>query len=93
MNKQSITQAIINRVESSKTVNYTSWRIGLTHTPSERKEEHENEGRPITHWQQWQADSLADAQAIESYFINEKKMQGGTGGDLSSSQTVYVYIM
>jgi predicted GIY-YIG superfamily endonuclease len=81
--------AIINRVGSS---NYSIWTIGLTHDPAERKQQHENEGKSTTYWQQWTADSLSDAQDIESYFINEKGMKGGTGGDLSSRRVVFVYI-
>lgn len=92
MDKQSIKQAIINRVESSKTVNYSAWTFGLTHNPQERKKQHENEGKSTTYWKQWTVDSLTDAQEIESYFINEKDMKGGTGGNLSGDRIVYVYI-
>lgn len=92
MDKKSIKQAIIDRIESSKTVDYSVWRIGLTHDPKERKEQHEADGKSTTYWKQWVADSLSDAQDIESYFINEKAMKGGTGGDLSVRKTVYVYI-
>jgi hypothetical protein len=92
MDKKSITQAIIARVESSKTVDYSAWTIGLTHDPAERKQEHEADGKATEYWQQWVADSVSDAQEIESYFINTKGMNGGTGGDLSPRKTVYVYI-
>ena len=92
MDKKSIKQAIIDRVESSKTVNYSAWRIGLTHEPKERKEEHEADGKSVEYWRQWVADSLSEAQDIESCFINEKGMKGGTGGDLSSRKAVYVFI-
>ena len=92
LNKQSITQAIVDRVGSPKTVDYSAWRIGITHDPAERKGQHETEGRRTMYWRQWIADSLSDAQDIESYFINTKGMKGGTGGDLSAAKTVYVYI-
>lgn len=92
MDKQSIANAITARVESSKTVNYGAWRIGLTHDPRQRAQEHKSDGEDIQHWQHWQADSLADAEAIEAHFINTKKMKGGTGGDLNPRSTVYVYI-
>ena len=90
--KQSIVNAIVERVNNTKNPNFTSWQIGLTHNPSERKTEHENNDKTITYWKQWIADSLSDAEEIESYFINNKKMKGGTGGDLSHNKTVYVYI-
>jgi len=90
--KKSIVDAINSRVLSSKVAEYSSWHIGLTHTPTERKKEHKDDGDNVTYWLQWEADSLSDAQDIETYFINTKKMKGGTGGDLSKNKTVYVYI-
>lgn len=92
MEKQDIIDAIVSRVERSKTVDYSTWRIGLTHDPDDRKQQHENEGRSTEYWRQWRAGSLSDAEQIESYFINEKGMKGGTGGDLDARKTVYVYI-
>ncbi len=89
MDKQSIKQAIIGMVGSSP---YTSWTIGLTHVPDERKQQHENDGESTKYWKEWTADSLSDAREIETYFINEKNMKGGVGGDLDSYRTVYVYI-
>ncbi|OGQ06124.1 MAG: hypothetical protein A2W61_02305 [Deltaproteobacteria bacterium RIFCSPLOWO2_01_44_7] len=86
--KQGIAKAIIDRVEQSETIDYSLWRIGLTHDHTERWEEW---GKP-EHWKYWQANSLNDAQEVEAFFIHEKKMQGGTGGDLSSYKTVFVYI-
>ncbi len=92
MDKKSITQAIIKRVELSKTVDYSAWTIGFTQDPVNRKQQHESEGKTTKYWEQWIADSLSDAQDSESYFINTKSMKGGTGGDLSARKTVYVYI-
>ena len=81
MNRQSITQAITDRVESAEPADYSLWTIGLTHFPNERKKHRE-----------WIADSFSDAQGIESFFINEKGMKGGTPEDLNTHKTVYVYI-
>lgn len=92
MDKKSIKQAIIDRVESSKTVEYSAWTIGLTPDPAERKGQHKADRKSTTYWKQWVAGSLSDAQDIESYFINTKGMKGGTGDDLSARKTVYVYI-
>jgi hypothetical protein len=92
MDKKSIKQEIIERVESSKTVDYSVWTIGLTHDPAERNEQHEADGKSTKYWKQWVADSLSDAQDIESFFINTKGMKGGTGGVLSALKTVYLYI-
>ena len=79
MNRQSIIQAITDRVESAKSADYSLWTIGLTHFPSERKKQ-----------RQWIADSFSDAQGIESFFINTK---GGIGEDLSAHKIIYVYII
>ena len=81
MKRQSIIQAITDKVESAKPADYSLWTIGLTHFPNERKKQRE-----------WIVDSLSDAQDIESFFINKKGMKGGTTEDLSAHKTVYVYI-
>ena len=92
MDKNSIKQAIVNRVESSKSGDYSAWTIGLTHDTDERKQQHEDEWNSTNYWKQWVADSLSDAEDIESHFISEKSMKGGTGGNLSAHKEVYVYI-
>ena len=81
MNRQSIIQAITDRVESAKPADYSLWTIGLTHFPNERK-----------HPREWIADSFADAQGVEYFFIHEKGMKGGTTEDVNDHTTVYVYI-
>lgn len=74
-----------------KTSKYRLWHIGLTHDPDTRKQEHMTEGKTTAYWKQWEADSLSEAQDIESYFIN-KGMREGAEGDLNSREPVYVYI-
>jgi hypothetical protein len=81
MNRQSITQAITDRVESAKPADYSVWTIGLTQFPNERKKQ-----------RQWIADSLSDAQGIESFFINKKGMKAGATVVFNDHKTVYVYI-
>ncbi len=88
--KSTIIQEITASVRKTNT-SFSSWRIGLTHDPADRKT-YWKEIKNIGCWTQWTPESLADAQDIESHFINEKGMKGGTGGDLSASYTVYVYI-
>ncbi len=88
MTKTSIMAGIDAKCGSS----YTIWRIGLTHDPVARKQEWKDAGENVTYWRDWEADSLADAQAIETYYINEKKMKGGTGGDMSPHKRVWVYV-
>ena len=87
--KNTIISAINDRIVGT---GLSAWRIGLTHDLAERKafwRDTKKEG--VNHWTAWSADSLADAQDIESQFIN-KGMKGGTGGDLSPNKTVHVYI-
>jgi hypothetical protein len=71
---------------------YSIWRIGLTHDLVERKAYwRDTENENVKYWSDWTADSLSNAQDIESHFIN-KGMKGGTGGDLSARRTTYVYV-
>jgi hypothetical protein len=92
MEERLIIQAIIDRIESAKSKDYSIWTIGLAHDTDERKQQHERDGKFTKYWKEWAADSLSKARNIESHFISQKGMQGGTGGDLSSHRTVYVYI-
>ncbi len=86
--KESIIQSIKNKVGTTQ---YNIWRIGLTHDIAERKRQWKDEGQDVSHWSDWEADSLSDAQDIESFFIR-KGMKGGTGGDLSPRRPVFVYV-
>ncbi|MDD5170729.1 MAG: hypothetical protein PHN75_18075 [Syntrophales bacterium] len=92
MNKKLIKQSIIDRVESCKTVKFPVWTIGLTHDPKETKRQYDAAGKFTTYWIQWDADSVADAQEIESFFINTKRMREGAPDDINEGKTVYVYI-
>jgi len=84
---------IIAAIESRVSGNYTLWQIGITQNLEDRKTFHEvTEKKSVKFWSHWQADSLSDAQDIETYFINNKSMKGGTGGDLLPYKTTFVYI-
>ncbi len=83
---------IVAGINAKVGTSHSAWRIGLTHDLSERKAYWGTTSRlDVSHWTTWTADSLKDAQEIESAFIN-KGMKGGTGGDLDSRKTTYVYI-
>ena len=85
-------EIIKSAIQSKVGANYSAYRIGLTHDLAERKSYWKNtEKQNVDYWKDWQADSLSDAQDIESHFIN-KGMKGGTGGGLSAYKTVYVYV-
>ncbi len=85
--KSTIVSAIVLKIGTTKP---SIWRIGLTHDLAERKKSW-NDKESISHWKDWQADTLSDAQDIESHFI-DKGMKGGAGGDLSPHKSVYVYV-
>ena len=87
--KSAIISAINSKISGTSA---SSWRIGLTHGLSERKQHwRDTEEQDVTHWTAWEADSLNDAQDIEASGIRAG-MKGGTGGDLSSNKAIYVYI-
>ncbi len=65
MNRQSITQAITDRVEFAKAADYSLWTIGMTHFPNERKKQRE-----------WIADSLSDAQEHRILFHKQHGHEG-----------------
>jgi hypothetical protein len=88
--KATLVAEIVAKVRDTK---YVIWRIGLTHDLAERKKYwSETEDEIIKYWSDWEADSLSDAQEIESYFINENHMKESAGGELSPHRTVYVYV-
>jgi hypothetical protein len=83
---------IVSEIIAKVGKNFPFWRIGLTHDLTERKKYWGGTCQMDTsHWTTWQAESLSDAQDVESAFIN-KGMKGGTGGSLSSRYNVFVYI-
>jgi hypothetical protein len=92
MSTQAVIAAAINQIVMLSKTRYSGWRIGLTHDLAERKEFWAAQGGHIGAWTAWKADSLADAQAIESHFTKARGMQGVTGGELFPDKTVYVYI-
>jgi hypothetical protein len=88
--KSSIIAGIEFKVGPS--MGYSSWRIGLTHDPEERKKYWRfTEAQDIDRWSEWQANSLAEAEDIALSFA-DKGMQGGPSGNLSRYKPVYVYV-
>jgi hypothetical protein len=82
---------IISAINAKIGMYPTQWRIGITRNIAERKQYWSSQGS-ISGWGSWEADLLQDAQDIESWGINTKRMKGGTGGDMSGRGTVHVYI-
>lgn len=85
--------SIISAIQTKVGNNYSIYRIGLAHDLAERKMYwRDTEKQSVTYSSNWTADSLSDAQDIESHFIR-KGMQGGVGGNLKTNQTVFVYVV
>jgi hypothetical protein len=92
MNKQQIVMGINARVSAFGDP-YNTWKIGLTHNTAEREKYWRDIAqKDIARWTQWAADSLAEAQAIERYFLNDKGMTGGAAVDLYENKPVFVYV-
>jgi hypothetical protein len=84
--------AIATAINAKVGAFFSMYRIGLTHDVLERRRYWgETQGENIKHWVNWPADSLSDAQAIESHFINQG-MKGGVGGNLTPGKTTFVYV-
>lgn len=86
MTKKEIINSIESKVGSSS---YSSWTIGLTDDPVERKAAHKKDGKNVSSWEHWETDFEQVGRDVEQYFI-KKGMKGGTGGD-TGAQYVYVF--
>lgn len=84
MNEDEIIQEIENKVNSTKTKDYTIWTIGITDDTERRRKEHDNP----KYWQDWKADTEGIARNVEKHFL-DKGMKGDTGGGDTPN---YVYI-
>jgi hypothetical protein len=89
MNESDLRNAIDAKVNAAKTPDYTAWTIGVTDNPERRKAEHDAEGKNTKYWKDWKADSETIARNVEQYFLDKKKMKGGTGG---GDNPTFVYI-
>jgi len=87
MKEDEIKQGIEDIVKRTKG-KYSIWYIGITNDPKRRRKEHEEEGENTKVWRDWETDTKAIAESVESYF-KKKGMKGGTGG---SENPKYVYI-
>jgi hypothetical protein len=90
-----IRQDIIKEITAKVVpMDFSAWRIGLTHDPQERRTHWKDiERMDVSCWTIWQTNSLVDAKAIENYFVSVRGMKCATNGDnLSLSKTGFVYI-
>jgi hypothetical protein len=85
---QAIMADIIRSVALSENSLYRDWKIGITHDVDDRYREW---GRP-ERFRHWKANSLNEAQTVETYFVRQKGMKGIHGGDLDPLRDAFVYI-
>ena len=75
------------KLEIERTVTaYPLWKIGATNEPARCRIEH---GSPRI-WYQWNADTVAAARNIETYFI-AKGMKGTSNGP-GRTDNVYIFL-
>lgn len=87
--KHAIIAAIDNKIAGTT---LSTWRIGLTNDLLGQKTHFlEAERRNVIYWSSWPAVSLADAQAVETHFV-DKGVKGARYGHLSGFRPVYVYL-
>ena len=67
---------------------YRYWTIGITNNLKRRRQEHENDGKNVTHWNGWPADTEEIARDVEAHFLKYGMSGGGGGGQ----NPTYVYI-
>ena len=67
---------------------YHLWTIGITADPEQRKSQHKSDGKDVSSWRQWKADTEQQARNVEHYFLDKGIEGGGGGGD----RPTYVYI-
>jgi len=82
-------QEIISAIEGHIAGRYSSWTIGVTDQPNERKQQHERDGKDVSCWHQWDASTESAARRIEHYFVD--KGCKGAGGGLGNANYVYIF--
>lgn len=68
---------------------YPYWYIGITDDADRRKEEHKSDGKDVTFWNSWPADTEAIARQVEKHFL-DCGMDGGGGGG-TNPNLVYIF--
>ena len=81
---------LIDRIGGGIT-RYDLWTIGITNDLARRKKDHRRDGKDVTKWHEYEADTLRVARNVEKHF-RDKGMDGGLGGNVDENKTVYVYI-
>ena len=70
---------------------YSNWYVGISNDARKRLFEEHFVRENFDAWIFATADSADEARWIESYFVNDLKTDGGTGGGDYTSKMVYAY--
>ncbi len=66
------------------------WHIGITDRPNEIRESLSSDGRDLSRWTEWKANTVAEAQAIGRLFVMLGMKDEGTEAT-AQAETVYVF--
>ena len=97
MNAQAIADEIYKKIKNIGVENkpnltlsekYAYWAIGITNNLERRKKEHESDGKNVTCWNGWPADTDDIARTVENHFLKYEMKGSGGGG----TNPTYVYI-
>ena len=71
-------QELIDAIEKKRgRLHYSSWTIGITKDPDQRKREHNSDRKAVYAWRHWLADSLEIAEEVKSYFRDARARSEG----------------
>lgn len=83
-----IISSVLYHVTTSDMPDFAAWNIGLTKDLPEAYAAWGSPGRLVY----WEAASSSEALVIESFFVNEKRMQRVTNGELDHDAAIRVCI-
>ena len=90
MNAPEIIEAVESSVSAKQSPDYSSWTIGVTTNPDNRKQAFASNGQNLQNWLIWQADDEDVAQSVEDHFL-DKGMKGEITDDIGAPAYVYIF--
>lgn len=85
-----ITSQIVQFINSYD-ANYANWYVGIAANPADRLFNGHGVFKDQGYWIYRTAENSPEARAIENYFINTLKTDGGSGGGDYMSRSIYAY--
>jgi hypothetical protein len=90
-NNQDIVTDIKAHIAKSPNTKYGDWYVGIASDPKQRLFSEHNVSQENGSWIYTEAVSSDAARAVEKYFIEQMKTDGGSGGGDSTTRFVYAY--